>query len=156
MYKKLIDSVKIFEDLPRNILNQVLVSLRPEIFLPHEQIIKAGGVGDTIYFLASGTVAVSTPSGREVCHLQDGAYFGEIAVIIPGKHRTANVIAIEICEVYQMDKKSFKNCFSKDTDLFNRIYTEALDRADMTEMIENAYTKVMRKTLLQEGIILDL
>lgn len=46
------------------------------------QIIKAGSVGDCMFFIASGTVCVMTTNGRELCHLEEGNYFGEVALIL--------------------------------------------------------------------------
>ncbi|KAL3273780.1 hypothetical protein HHI36_015207 [Cryptolaemus montrouzieri] len=65
--KQLVNTVKIFSELPPNILADVLGHLKGEVYLPNDIIIKAGTVGDCMYFLASGTVSVYTPSGREVC-----------------------------------------------------------------------------------------
>lgn len=106
--RQLVNIVNIFSDLPPNILSDVLGHLKPEVYLPNDIIIKAGTVGDCMYFLSSGTVSVHTPSGREVCHLQDGAYFGEIAIILKNTKRTTDIIAIEVCEVYRLDKKAFR------------------------------------------------
>lgn len=64
--RQLVYMVNIFSELPPNILSDVLGHLKPEVYLPNDVIIKAGTIGDCMYFLASGTVAVYTPSGREV------------------------------------------------------------------------------------------
>jgi CRP-like cAMP-binding protein len=46
------------------------------------QIIRAGSIGDCMFFIASGTVCVTTTNGRELCHLLDGDHFGEVALIL--------------------------------------------------------------------------
>ncbi|KAK9883762.1 hypothetical protein WA026_001949 [Henosepilachna vigintioctopunctata] len=62
--KQLVHMVNIFSELPPTILANVLSYLKAEVYLPNDIIIKAGTIGDSMYFLASGTVAVYTPSGR--------------------------------------------------------------------------------------------
>lgn len=49
------------------------------------QIIKAGAVGECMFFIASGSVSISTANGQELCHLEDGDYFGEIAFILKNR-----------------------------------------------------------------------
>lgn len=55
-----------------------LFSILPKF---HSQIYKAGTVGTRIYFIAHGTVSITTTNGKELNHLHDGDYFGEIALI---------------------------------------------------------------------------
>ncbi|KAJ8967636.1 hypothetical protein NQ314_002755 [Rhamnusium bicolor] len=105
--KSLIKSVSIFSDLSTSDVSKVVEHLTPEIFLPNDTIINSDTYGDAMYFLSSGTVAVFTRSGKEVCHLQEGAYFGEISLIIPGQRRIATVMAIEACQIYKLKKKDF-------------------------------------------------
>lgn len=59
-------TVSLFSDLKPNELALVLSKLKPEIFLPSDTIIYSGGNGNALYFIASGTVAVYTHSGKEV------------------------------------------------------------------------------------------
>lgn len=61
--------MSIFNNLPRDILQPIIKSLKFELYLPNEVIIKAGTQGDCMFFLSSGTVAVLTPTGKEVSSL---------------------------------------------------------------------------------------
>ncbi|XP_044758489.1 potassium/sodium hyperpolarization-activated cyclic nucleotide-gated channel 2-like isoform X2 [Coccinella septempunctata] len=138
--RQLVNVVNIFSELPPNILSDVLGHLKAEVYLPNDIIIKAGTVGDCMYFLASGTVSVYTPSGREVCHLQDGAYFGEIALILKNTKRTTDIIAIEVCEVYRLDKKAFRSCFKYDRyGVFEKMQQIAEQRLQKTALLEETY-----------------
>jgi CRP-like cAMP-binding protein len=138
---KLVQNVSMLGHLPQAYLEQVVVNLKPEIYLANDIIIKAGSVGDCMYFLASGTVGVWTPSGKEVCHLQDGAYFGEISLVFKDKRRTANIIALEICEVYKLDRKIFRNTFKASSQLFNMLEEVANERLEITQMFEDVHAK---------------
>lgn len=139
---KLVQSVNLLDRLPHKQLEQIVTSLKAEIYLPNDIIIKAGSVGECMYFLASGTVAVWTPSGKEVCHLQDGAYFGEISLVFKDKRRTANIVAIEICEVYKLDRRAFKNCFKANSSMLAALEDVARERLEITQMYEDVHKKL--------------
>lgn len=61
-----IEKVEFFRHLPENILMKVVAQLKSEVFLPGDVIISAGTAGTSMFFIYHGTVAVYTPSGKEV------------------------------------------------------------------------------------------
>lgn len=60
-----------------------------------------------MFFISFGTVAVFTNRGKELCHLSDGSYFGEIAVMMENQKRAANVIAVDSCELFELSRQDF-------------------------------------------------
>lgn len=52
------------------------------------QIIKAGTVGECLFFIASGSVCITSTNGQALFHLEDGDYFGEIAFILRNRKVT--------------------------------------------------------------------
>lgn len=44
----------------------------------------------------------------QVCHLDDGDYFGETALLMKDLKRAATVVAVEITEVYRLDVIDFR------------------------------------------------
>lgn len=64
--EKMIKNVTLFEDLSNDDIRDLVQNLSLQVYLPKDLIIKAGSIGNTMYFLSCGTVAVYTPSGREV------------------------------------------------------------------------------------------
>nr|CAH7717591.1 unnamed protein product [Callosobruchus chinensis] len=80
--KNLIQNVSLFAHLTEHQISTVVEMLTPEIFLPKDTIIQAGSLGDCMYFISSGIVAVYTHSGKEICHLEDGDFFGEISLVL--------------------------------------------------------------------------
>nr|CAH7758990.1 unnamed protein product [Callosobruchus chinensis] len=64
--KNLIQNVSLFAHLTEHQISTVVEMLTPEIFLPKDTIIQAGSLGDCMYFISSGIVAVYTHSGKEV------------------------------------------------------------------------------------------
>ncbi|XP_063915773.1 potassium/sodium hyperpolarization-activated cyclic nucleotide-gated channel 1-like [Zophobas morio] len=139
--QKFIGNVEIFNCIPQETMNRIINHLHLEVFLPHDLIIKAGTVGEAMYFLGSGTVAVYTPSGKEVCHLQDGAHFGEIALLKKEQKRTAHVFAVEICEVYKLDKRSFNSYLRPVKELMDQMLQEANLRIEMTKDFEDIHIR---------------
>lgn len=63
-------------ELPQDIVAEVISSLKSEVFLPNDIIVKAGTPGDCMYFLETGTVSVLTKNGKEVFQLNtlDGLF----------------------------------------------------------------------------------
>ncbi|XP_043521058.1 potassium/sodium hyperpolarization-activated cyclic nucleotide-gated channel 1-like [Frieseomelitta varia] len=148
---RLIENVAIFKELPKSVLRLIVKHLKFELYLPNDVIVKAGAVGDCMFFLSAGTVAVLTPTGKEICHLNDGAHFGEIALLVPDQRRVASVIAIEVCEVYRLDRKNFRKCIAVHTELFakiEKIASERIEKAMVVEEQHKRHASVMQKTVL--------
>ncbi|KAK9716873.1 Cyclic nucleotide-binding domain [Popillia japonica] len=150
-YTTLVESVSILQDLPDDTVSEIVSHLKSEIYLPNDILVKAGSEGDCMYFIASGTVAVSTPTGREVCHLQDGGYFGEVALIRKDHKRIANVVAIEMVEVYKLESKIFKKCLAELPDTYKRLEKISQDRYNRTNFLEELHKKhILEKSLARK------
>ncbi|XP_011689359.1 PREDICTED: potassium/sodium hyperpolarization-activated cyclic nucleotide-gated channel 1-like isoform X2 [Wasmannia auropunctata] len=143
--RRLIENVAIFKNLPRNVLQSIVKHLKFELYLPNDVIIKAGSQGDCMFFLSSGTVAVLTPTGKEMCHLNDGAHFGEVALLVADQRRVASVIAIEVCEVYRLDRKDFRQCIDVHSELFAEIERIATERIERTVRAEEQHKRFLMR-----------
>ncbi|KAI4454991.1 i[[h]] channel isoform e [Holotrichia oblita] len=144
----LIKCVPILKDLPPLVRANIVPCLRPEVFLPNDIIIKAGTMGDCMYFIYSGTVAVYTPTGKEVCHLQDGGYFGEMSLIAKDSKRIANVVAIETTEVYRLERKHFNGYLKTLPELYKKLERVAESRRENTLVMEEIHRKhILEKTM---------
>ncbi|XP_014477559.1 PREDICTED: potassium/sodium hyperpolarization-activated cyclic nucleotide-gated channel 1-like [Dinoponera quadriceps] len=143
--RRLIENVAIFKNLPKHILQSIVNNLKFELYLPNEVIIKAGSHGDCMFFLSSGSVAILTPTGKEICHLDDGAYFGEIALLVADERRVASVVAIDICEVYRIDRKDFRQCIAIHSDLFAEIERIAIERVDKVIRAEKQHKRFLMR-----------
>ncbi|KAI5634411.1 cyclic nucleotide-binding domain-containing protein [Phthorimaea operculella] len=136
---KLIEKVSLFEGLPPSVVGSVLGCLHPEVYLPNDLVTRAGDVGDCMYFIACGTVAVYSMKGAEVCHLDDGAHFGEVALLMKDHKRIATVIAIEITQVYRLDQSDFQDFIMSYEELYVRIEKMASKRMHETTLIDDPY-----------------
>lgn len=133
--RKLVENVTFFNNLPMSLLVRIVALLRSEIFLTNDVIVRANQSGDCMYFIASGTVAIYTKSGKEVCHLEDGAHFGEIALVMPDERRVASVVAVETCELYRLERADFTRTIHPYPMLWERIKKIAMERHEKTTIL---------------------
>ncbi|XP_050306984.1 potassium/sodium hyperpolarization-activated cyclic nucleotide-gated channel 3-like [Anthonomus grandis grandis] len=141
LYKSLINQVSIFSHISPKNMQLITANLVPEIYLPSDLIIQSGTHGDCMYFIESGTVAVFTPSGKEICHLHDGDYFGEVSLLSVSKKRTASVVAIEATRIYKLRNKVFHTCFKKTEQAYQLIREMAKKRILQTDDLERLFKK---------------
>ncbi len=78
-------------------------------------VVRSGDATDSLYVLISGSMKVlnSDEEGREVilAILGPGDFFGEMG-LIDGSPRSANVLAIEPCELLILARNDFKRCLA--------------------------------------------
>ncbi|XP_071636366.1 potassium/sodium hyperpolarization-activated cyclic nucleotide-gated channel 2 [Temnothorax longispinosus] len=134
--RKLVENVTFFSNLPLSLLTRIVALLKSEIFLTNDVIVRANQPGDCMYFIATGTVAIYTGSGKEVCHLEDGAHFGEIALVMPDERRVASVVAVEICELYRLDRADFARTIHPYPMLWDQIKKIAVERHERTTILD--------------------
>ena len=70
-------------------------------------LIRAGEIGDRMFFIVSGMVTVDLGNGRQTT-LEDGDFFGEIALLHKAR-RTATITARTRCELLALDIKDFRH-----------------------------------------------
>lgn len=68
--------------------------------------------------------------------MEDGAHFGEIALVMQDELRVASVIAVEVCELYRLDRKDFVKAIHPYPDLLDNIQRIAADRMEKTTMLD--------------------
>lgn len=130
--RKLVENVTFFKNLPFMLLARIVALLKSEIFLANDIIVRANQPGDCMYFISTGTVAIYTSTGKEVCHLEDGAHFGEIVLVMPAQRRTAFVVAVETCELYRLDRIDFTRTIHPYPLLWDQIKKIAIERHERT------------------------
>lgn len=86
-------------------LDRVCRLLRPRFALPGERIVKKGGRGSAVYFIASGAVEVVLPERR--VRLAPGEFFGETALLA---HRSgqADVVAVGYCHLLVLRRRDLE------------------------------------------------
>lgn len=122
-----LEKVEFFQGLPTSVLIRVVSKLKTVIALPNDVIIRAGMEGDAMYFISYGTVAVYTNKGKEICHLGDGAHFGEIALVME-ERRVASVVAVDSCELLELSRTDFLDSIQSYPEYLSRLKKMAMDR----------------------------
>lgn len=85
---------------------------------------------------------INKSNNTKVCFLEDGAHFGEVALLVQDQRRVASVVAVEVCEVYRLDRREFRKCIAVHSDLFAKIERMATERMHRTLLIEEEYKRI--------------
>ncbi|KAJ2948951.1 hypothetical protein O0L34_g5889 [Tuta absoluta] len=143
--RQLLGEVEFLKHLPRSLLLQISVKLKMIIFLAGDIIFKINTVGDCLYFIDKGTVAIYSESGQEICHLQDGDFFGEIALVLQSRFRTATVVAVTNCELFRLDKKDFESTIAVFPTVYEDIKKVAYQRLEKTTVMDEHHKAELKK-----------
>lgn len=104
--RDIVAKVPIFRGAEATMIRALVAQLKPCIALPRELVIRKGEIGESMYFIASGTVEVLGPDGKtSVATLTEGNFFGEIA-LLERCPRGADVRAVTYCDLYTLDKSA--------------------------------------------------
>lgn len=76
-------------------------------------------------------------STSKIVHLEDGAHFGEVALVTNNAMRIASVIAVETCELYRLDRKDFIKAIFPYPDLYEKVKRIAGDRSEVTNLLDD-------------------
>lgn len=137
--KELIESAKIFHSIPKTFIGNVMSSLKSEVYLTNDVILRAGTRAEAMFFIDKGTVAEVLVTGKEVRHLEDGQHFGEIELLLEetkGK-RVVNYVAVQVTECYRLDKKDLINCVVHYEEFGDKIKKQARERYELLLQMED-------------------
>ncbi|XP_013137765.1 PREDICTED: potassium/sodium hyperpolarization-activated cyclic nucleotide-gated channel 1-like isoform X2 [Papilio polytes] len=138
---KLVNRLPLLEGLPASVVGAVMGCLKPEVYLPNDLVMRAGDNGDCMYFIANGTVAVYSLKGVEICHLEDGDHFGEVALLMADSKRVATVVSVEITQVYRLDAANFRQIVKTNQMLYNRLQELAAQRMHETVVLDDEFRR---------------
>ena len=117
-----LSKVKLFQDCDTGLLKELVLKLRPMIFLPGDYICRKDDIGKEMYIVQSGYVTVLTPSQPAtsssssssarmiMATLGEGSVFGEIALLgISGmSRRTADVVSKGFSNLFTLRKEDLE------------------------------------------------
>ena len=81
----LVARIPLLAELDATDVARLMPHLHAHNFPPHWEVIAAGSLGDYMYFIASGNIAVRTAGGETV--LSTGDFFGEVAMLENERHQ---------------------------------------------------------------------
>lgn len=132
VYQDLVTTIPLLSLLTMEEFKNIQSHLEHEIVTPNTVVFYVGTEANYLHFLSSGTVAVYSYSGRELYHLKDGAYFGEISLIMKCK-RAVTVMTIEFCEMIKLNRRCFEQYLMKNKSIAKHLnYWAAIKIQDLT------------------------
>lgn len=105
-------SVPLFSGMSLDHIMAVDAAMTREAYLPGEKIITEGDVGDKLFIVFRGEVAIrkGQPQGgdRELARLAEGKVFGEMA-LFDDERRSASVVAVTDADLLALDREKFQS-----------------------------------------------
>jgi len=126
--REIIEKVPMFKGAPDDLIRQIVLNLKPMLYIPGDYIFRKGDMGDQMYFISRGKVEIVSEDGQTVfATLSEGSFFGEIALLFSSE-RTASVRAAEYCDLYTLDKFTFDTVLAKFPEVATQVQTMAEER----------------------------
>ncbi|OQS01458.1 Voltage-gated Ion Channel (VIC) Superfamily [Achlya hypogyna] len=149
----MINRVPVFQKCSKTVVQEIVMQLQLQVYLPGDYIVVKGEIGFDMYFVQNGTCEVTKPASPDprpfeveivLKVLTPGDYFGEIALLMNCK-RTANVRAVTFSELCVLTRSAFERITAQ--------YVE--DRATIetfiTEMYDPKALEAIRKQQNDDG-----
>jgi small-conductance mechanosensitive channel len=114
-----LSAVDIFAPLSVEETSMLAKAAVRHVFAPGELVIRAGDPGASMFVVHNGRVRVQVSENgrsRTVATLNECDFFGEMA-LFTGEPRTANVVALEETEVFEIGHAAMKKVFDTNPDL---------------------------------------
>lgn len=124
---EMVRRVPLFRQVDARALSGLGQMLRARLAHPGERIVEKGTAGRSMYFIASGEVAVRLPD-REV-RLGPGDFFGELA-LLRRQPRSADVVACGYCHLLELEGRDFQRLMRRHPALRRQIEQVASERSD--------------------------
>lgn len=105
--RSVLERVPLFAGCDAIFLNTLAMALKADVCAPGDTIIRQGETGEDMYFVSRGQVEVVDKTGKVVATLGEGAFFGEIALLL-SQPRTATVRAVTNCDLFILQKGDFQ------------------------------------------------
>ncbi|HRP67972.1 MAG TPA: ion transporter [Turneriella sp.] len=151
--RDIIEKVPMFSNAPQELIQEIVVSLKPMLYTPGDYICRKGEMGDEMYFISRGRVEIVSEDGATVyATLSDGSFFGEIALLFSSE-RTASVRAADYCDVYTLDKFTFDAMLAKFPDVARQVQVMAEERKQRAETENRNKASVDASTAIVRELI---
>ncbi|CAH1265128.1 CNGB1 [Branchiostoma lanceolatum] len=137
-----LSKVKLFQDCDRQFLRDLVLKLKPVLYLPGDVVCRKGEIGREMYIVNEGSVqVVGGASGRTVlATLKVGSYFGEISLLAVGggNRRTADVVSPGFTTLFVLDKKDLSESIK--------------DYPQVQEVLKHKAKKLLKKSAKRDEV----
>ncbi len=130
---------RVFQELSDKDFDKIKSRAIERKYKKGELIFSEGDTADNVYFIESGQVSVFIQkfnSTEEICVLESGAYFGEMA-IFSNDRRTASVVALTDTVLLGVSKKEFLEVVKTNRPLADKINSILIRRNEELLLKEN-------------------
>jgi voltage-gated potassium channel len=130
--REILDRIPLFKDVAGDFIEEVALNLKPDVYTPGEYVFKEGRPARRMYLVIKGVLEVVRRDGTVINVLQDGDFFGEIA-LFTDQPRTAGVRAVTYCDLYVLEKDVFLYLLEQFPDIgvhMKEIARQRLERDD--------------------------
>eukprot|EP00057_Strongylocentrotus_purpuratus_P035334 XP_798644.2 PREDICTED: uncharacterized protein LOC594100 [Strongylocentrotus purpuratus] len=147
--------VSLFQDCDKMLLRDLVLKLRPLVYLPNEYICRKGAVGKEMYIVVDGSVQVLGGDKKVLATLQPGSVFGEISLLSVGhgNRRTADVAAPGFANLFVLDKKDLQEVVVNYPDAQESLKRKAREILKQNQASDSKNKKRRGKSLIAESIL---
>ncbi len=130
----------IFENVETQLLEEVSTLFVTESYPPGRVVVREGSPGNRFYLIARGQVSIhkTNPDGmeRKIGVLEDGDYFGEIA-LVRNTLRSATIRTLTPCVLLTLHRDIFTNLLERSADMREKLEKTIVDRISKNVSVRN-------------------
>jgi branched-chain amino acid transport system substrate-binding protein len=139
----ILNEIDIFKVFSEDIKLDLSQKMHPQQFQPEEPIIKQGDEGDSLFIIVEGAVSVRILIDKkqvEVDRMGANTFFGEMA-LLTGEPRTASIVAISNCLLYEITKCDIAPLFQQYQEMTEILSKELTRRTINRQQKKDRYNK---------------
>ncbi|RUS77337.1 hypothetical protein EGW08_014891 [Elysia chlorotica] len=149
-----LSKVQLFQDCERNLLYDLVLKLKPILYLPGDYICQKGEVGKEMYIVTQGQVEVVGGENNQtvLATLHEGSVFGEISLLAMsgrGNRRTADVRCKGYTNVFTLSKHDFETAMTEYPEAQNLLKKRAKRLLKANARMEKKHKKVEAEEIIR-------
>jgi len=109
---EIIEKVPVLKGADRQLLEELVLELKPRVIIPAEEVFRTGEPGDGMYFIQRGNVEIVAADGTVLATLGPGSFFGETA-LLTARPRNATARAADYGDVFMLKRDAFEHVLSR-------------------------------------------
>ncbi|CAH1285388.1 unnamed protein product [Diabrotica balteata] len=126
-------NTQLFVHIPNLVLYKLVGKLKNSIYLEDDVIMHIDVPNDFVYFIFYGTLAVYNQRGQEICHLEDGANFGELSLLKENRISSVKIVAVAPSELFVLHRKDFFSVLKDFPEVRRKVIERSIDRYNKVE-----------------------